>query len=400
MRDPMRVLRLSSVFEPAPAGALPPPRFDPVGGMQTHTGELTRALDALGVWQTVVTTGPPGGVRCSSFGRHAALVRLGARFPVFRQCYAVPAARVVHRLAARADLVHAHLGEDIAIVPLALSAAWRHRLPLVLTVHSSMRHTLPISGARSAVLRVLGGTLERYGERRAQAVITLTTRLARLLAAHGVPADRLHVIPSGVRRALFHSADGAHLVDVPRPRVLFLGRLHRQKGVADLVRALALVPSAHLVLAGDGPERARLSRLAGVLGLAHRVRFLGFVPHDQVPALLRDVDLLVMPSRYEELGTALVEARHVGVPVVATRVGGIPDVVRDGVDGLLVPPGDIVALAGALQRLVDDPVLADVLASRARRRAASYTWDSLAERVLDVYQRVVREYEPARRGSR
>ncbi|MCP2257272.1 Glycosyltransferase involved in cell wall bisynthesis [Streptoalloteichus tenebrarius] len=387
----MRVLRLSSVFEPARDGELPPARFDPVGGMQTHTGELTRALDALGVRQTVVTTGPPGRVRCSTFGRHAVLVRLGAGVAWFRQCYALPAARLVPRLAARADVVHAHLGEDLAIVPIAVLAARWHRLPLVLTIHSSLRHTLAVNGFRSALLRVVGGVLEGYGEHRAHAVITLTTRLARLLAADGVAPERLHVIPSGVRRALFHTVDGAPLADVPRPRVLFLGRLHRQKGVADLVRALTLVPSARLVLAGDGPERDRLARLADALGVADRVRFLGFVPHDRVPSLLRDADLLVMPSRYEELGTALVEARHVGVPVVATRVGGIPDVVRDGVDGLLVPPGDIPALACALHRLVHDPALARRLARQARAHADQYTWEVLAGQVLDVYREVLRE---------
>ena len=408
----LRILRLTSVFEPPPggpgAGAV---AFDPVGGMQTHTGELTRALDALGLCQTVVTTRPPGTPATARFGERARVVRLGVPVTAFRQFYAVPASRVLPRLAAASDLVHAHVGEDIAVVPLALAATWRGGIPLVLTVHCSVRYTLTVRSTRAALLKTLGGWWERRGECRADRVIVLTARLAGILVDHGVPADRIDVIPSGVRPRLFAASDGSAASAVsdgadpaaalPRPRVVFLGRLHRQKNV-DLLLAAAvrLRHPAHVVLAGDGPERRRLEELSRQLGLADRVTFLGFVDHDRVPALLRGADLLVMPSRYEELGTAMVEAMHSGVPVVATRTGGIPDVIRDGVSGLLVAPGDVDGLAGAIDRMLADPAQRRRWGERGRHRVAEYRWDRLADRVLEVYGAAVSARAASTRGAR
>ncbi|HEU4420909.1 MAG TPA: glycosyltransferase family 4 protein [Pilimelia sp.] len=385
----LRVLRLCSVFE-APAGVLDAraARFDAVGGMQTHTGELTRALDGLGVRQTVVTTRQPGLPPVVRAYDRAVVVRLGLPVAVCRQFYAVPAARLVPRLAARADLIHAHLGEDLAVVPIALTAARQRRIPLVLTVHTSVRYTLAVTGFRSAMLRTVGGWWERRGERRADQVVALTHRLAQILTGHGVPADRVRVIPSGVRRELFASAEAPDpLAGLPSPRVVFLGRLHPQKNVDVVVGAMALVrdPGAHLVIAGDGPHRDRLVRLCGRLGLRERVTFLGFVDHDRVPALLRGADVLVMPSRYEELGTAVVEAMHCGVPVVAARTGGMPGLVGDGEAGLLVDPGDVAGFAAAIDRLLADPAARRRMGEQGRRRAAGHGWDRLVGQILDVY---------------
>lgn len=401
--DNLRVLRLCPVFEP-PAGCLEmrPAAFDAVGGMQTHTGELTRALDDLDVVQIVVTTRRPGVPPVTRFARRAVVARLGLPVAGFRQFYAVPAARLVPRLAAAVDLLHAHLGEDLAVVPIALAAARRNRVPLVLTVHTSVRHTLSVTGARSALLKIVGGWWEQRGERHADQVIALTPRLARILTDHRVPADRIRVIPSGVRPELF-AAPGVPdpLAGLPAPRVVFLGRLHRQKNVDVLLRAAARLrfPGAHLVLAGDGPQRSRLADLCERLGLRGRVTFLGFIAHDRVPALLRGADVLVVPSRYEELGTALVEAMYCGVPVVATRTGGIPQVVVDGVTGLLVAPGDAAGLAEAIDRLLGDPWLRRRMGEHGRQRARDYRWDRLARQVLDVYAAALgRPGLPARSG--
>jgi glycogen(starch) synthase len=141
-----------------------------------------------------------------------------------------------------------------------------------------------------------------------------------------------------------------------------------------------------VLLVGDGPERPALEREVGRLGLGDRVRFLGFVPHDRVPAILTHADLLVLPSLYEELGTVLLEAMWVGLPIVASRTGGIPDVIEDGINGLLVPPGDPHTLAGAIDRVLGTPDLARRLAEAASQRAKEYDWEVLAERVLKVYR--------------
>ena len=381
------MLRLCSVFEP-PAAALAgaAARYDPVGGMQSHTGQLTRALDACGVAQTVVTAWRPGAVRSERLGGRSRVVRLGAPVRRFRQLYAPAAALVVPRLAAGTDLVHVHLGEDLAVVPLGLLAS-RRRRPVVLTVHCSLRHTLQASGGRGLVLSTVGAALESVGEWRADAVIVLTRRLADRLLAGGLDPGRVHVIPSGVDLRLFARAQPDPAPDLPRPRVLFVGRLAAQKGVSTLLEAVPLLRArAAVVLVGDGPRRPALERQAGRLGPG-RVRFQGFVPHAEVPAWLAAADVLVLPSIYEELGSVLLEAMAAGLPVVASAVGGIPDAL--GAAGRLVPPRDPAALAAAVDEILDDPALAAELAAAARRRAAAFSWDVLAGRVLEVYREAV-----------
>jgi glycogen synthase len=156
-RTRIKVLRLCSVFEP-PASALVGKGvgFDPIGGMQNHTAELTRALDRRGVAQTVVTTRPPTAPHFQRLGNHARVVRLGLPIRRPRQLYGLQASIIAPILASRADLVHVHLGEDLAVLPIGAAAAKLHRLPLALTVHMSMRHTLVVSNLRSAILKTLG----------------------------------------------------------------------------------------------------------------------------------------------------------------------------------------------------------------------------------------------------
>jgi glycogen synthase len=383
----LAVLRLCSVFEP-PQAALTGvgTRYDPVGGMQSHTGQLTRALDACGVAQTVVTAWRPGALRPERLGSRSRVVRLGAPVRRFRQLYAPTAALVLSRLAADADLVHVHLGEDLAVVPLGLLAS-RRRRPVVLTVHCSLRHTLRPAGGRGLALSTVGAALESLGERRADAVIVLTQRLADRLVAEDLAPGRVHVIPSGVDLRRFAGRLPDPAPDLPRPRVLFVGRLAGQKGVSTLLDAVPLLRSrAVVVLVGDGPQRPALERQAGRLGRG-RVRFQGLVAHAEVPAWLAAADVLVLPSVYEELGSVLLEAMAAGLPVVASAVGGIPEAL--GAAGRLVPPHDPAALAGAVDELLDDPALAARLGEAARRRATAFSWDALAGRVLEVYREVV-----------
>ena len=246
----LRVLRLCSVFEP-PASVLAGRgvRFDPIGGMQNHTAHLVRALDRRGVVQTVVTTRPPGAPRRQRIGA-SVVRRYGLPVRTLRQLYSVPAAVVVPCLARRADLLHVHLGEDLCVVPIALAAARAARIPLVLTVHASLRHTVAVTDTRSWVLHHLGGRLERIGEHEADATITLTRRLAGMLSDDGVAPERVHVIPSGVVPADYDGDAPDPWPRIGRPRVVFVGRLARQKGVRTLIAAAERLrtPGVRMVL--------------------------------------------------------------------------------------------------------------------------------------------------------
>jgi glycogen synthase len=385
------LLRLCSVFEPPPSALVGKGvRFDPIGGMQNHTAELTRALDRRGVVQTVLTTRPPTARRLQRLGDHARAIRLGLPVRRFRQLYGSQAAILAPILAVRADVVHVHLGEDLAVLPVGAAAARLHRLPLVLTVHTSLRHTLAGCDLRSVVLKTVGNPIERWGEYSAEAVLVITPRLYKLLLADGVDENRVHIIPPGVNPSLFEGPFEDPFAGVGRPRVLFVGRLAPQNGLGTLVAAAGLLedPSAQVLLVGNGPERKALEWESKRIGIADRVHFVGFVAHERLPAVLAHADLLVLPSIYEELGTVLLEAMQAGLPIVACKTGGIPDVIEDGVNGLLVPPGNPGALARAIDRLLADRDLARRLSEEARQQARDYDWEVLAERVLRVYQGV------------
>ncbi len=383
----LRVLRLCSVFEPDDAD-VGRPEYDPIGGMQTHTAALTRALDARGLHQTVITArlGGPAGVH--RVGRQTTVVRVGLPIARLRQGWALGAARAALRHGS-VDLVHAHQGEDLALLPLAAGIARRAGCPLVVTLHCSLRHSVPRLGRRLTALNLLGGAVEESALRSASAVIALTrTTAARL----GGPY-RTAVIPSGVECSLFRDAAPSPLLaSVPRPIVLYVGRLAQQKDVPTLVRAFGRMRSeASLVLVGDGPDRPAVDTALDALPaeIRARVHRFGFQPHAAIPGLLAAADLVALPSVYEEMGSVLAEALHSGAPVVASRVGGIPDVVRDGETGILVPPGQPDRWAGAIDGLLAAPAIRARMQVACRRAAQEYQWDELAGRVLDVYREAV-----------
>ncbi len=226
----------------------------------------------------------------------------------------------------------------------------------------------------------------------------LDPRLAAEVAVGGPAARELEGLrhrPPGSIRVVWNGVP----VPVPgaapaRPRgarvlVGGVGRLHEQKGFDVLVRALALLPhDVHVVLVGDGPEAGALRALARDLGVADRLTLTGWV--ERPSSWYAALDVLAMPSRFEGLPLVLLEALHVGVPVVATPVGSIGDAVRDGDTGLLVPVGDAEALAAAVGRLVSEADLGRRIAVAGRALAAErFTVAAMARSYEALYDEVL-----------
>jgi glycosyltransferase involved in cell wall biosynthesis len=204
------------------------------------------------------------------------------------------------------------------------------------------------------------------------------------------------VVFNGIDTALFRPvAPDAGLrgrlgVAAGAPLLLFVGRLQPWKGVETAIRALALLPAAHLAVAGDGEDRARLTALAGELGLAARVHFLGAVERASLPPLYAAADLLVATSHASEtFGIGLVEAQACGLPVVASRFGGFPEVVDEGRTGLLFAPRDHAALAAAAGALLADPQRRAAMAAAGPPWAAQFAWPAVADRVEAAYAGLV-----------
>jgi len=174
--------------------------------------------------------------------------------------------------------------------------------------------------------------------------------------------------------------------------ILYVGQLIGRKGLPYLIEAMDVVRknvrNAKLLLIGQGADEGSLQDLVEKRGLADQVFFLGVENHEHVLAFMNVSDLFVLPSIEEAFGIVLVEAMSQGLPVVATDVQGVPSIVRDGVNGYLVPPRDEKALAAGILSLLKDNQLARKMGERNRRDSEQYRWDHLADRYMDVYQRI------------
>ena len=278
----------------------------------------------------------------------------------------------------------------------ALAAKRATGLPLVVTLQGELTMDATRLFQRAAwAKRVMRQSLER-----ADAITACSGQtLAEAEAWFGRPfGERGRVVYNGIA-----AEDLAGTVEPfvhPRPYVLAIGRHVVQKGFDLLLRGMAKLSADpafdhDLVLAGDGAEHASLRSLAGELGLAGRVVFPGRVDHAMAMRLFAGCSFFVLPSRHEPFGIVNLEAMAAGKAVVATRVGGVPEIVTDGVNGVLVPGEDAASLAAAVGRMAGDAALRDRLGRAGRERATGFTWPAIADQYIAVYEQVIRAGRPA-----
>ena len=212
------------------------------------------------------------------------------------------------------------------------------------------------------VLGRLGGTYDLRHFRRCDHLAGNTRTLVRWIVDQGWPGERAHYLPNFAPDL----SNATPAVLPPGRTVLALGRLHPNKAFDVLIRAMALLPGTRLLLAGEGPERARLQALVGELRLAGRVELAGW--RSDTASLLAAADVLAVPSRREPLGNTVLEAWSAGCPVVAADADGPAELIRSGEDGLLAPRESPDALASSLRAVLDDEGLHARLAENGRRR--------------------------------
>lgn len=226
--------------------------------------------------------------------------------------------------------------------------------------------------------------------RRAAHVFTPSAYLRELALEWGVRPERVSVLPNPAPAlpALASREEARRALGVDGPTFAFAGRLTAQKSLETALEALARVPEATLLIAGEGDRLEALRARASELGLNGRVRFLGPQPRDRVLELFRAADAAVLSSAWENFPHTVVEALAAGTPVIATDVGGVREAVEDERNGLVVPAGDVDALAAALRRYLADGELRARLQSEARPSVERFSPDAVFTELDSVLRRV------------
>ena len=327
------------------------------GGAETYSADMMASLHAAGVEQVAVV--PRASIQHNRLAVEG--VRLGAdvleaRLGLLRR----------RRLAAlievfKPDLVHCWMRRAASLVP---------------------KLDVPVIGW-------FGGYYEPANFSRCSHFVGVTPAIVEHMVERGVPVARAHYVPTFPTIEASQPVRRADLATPAEATVLLsLSRLHEKKGLDVLLQALAELPACHAWIAGDGPLEGDLKALAARLGVADRVRFLGW--RSDRGALLGAADICVLPSRWEPFGTVMLEAWAAGTPLVAAASQGPSALIEDGSNGLLVPVDDAPALAAAIRRLMAEPALTTHLIERGRADyQQGFTREAVTERMLALYRQLI-----------
>ncbi|MBW1793725.1 MAG: glycosyltransferase family 4 protein [Deltaproteobacteria bacterium] len=276
------------------------------------------------------------------------------------------------------DLIDAHYVYPDGYA--ALKVAKGLGVPLVVSARGTDINLYPnLPGIRKKVRKVL---------RRADAIVGVSQALIDSMIELGAPAKRCHLIPNGVDLRAFHPLDG---VNSGRPirRLLAVGNLKPEKGFFSLLEAMKILKSEHpdllLSIVGSGSEETRLRAKCGQLGMQQHVSFLGAIPHSKMPEYYRRVDVFCLSSLREGCPNVIMEALATGIPIAATPVGGVPELVRDGANGFLANNHSPQAIADAIARVLErvwDP-------HEIRQTVKGRSWEKVADEIQKVFEDVV-----------
>jgi glycosyltransferase involved in cell wall biosynthesis len=278
------------------------------------------------------------------------------------------------------DVVHAHMMTGALI---ARFGRLRRRYVLITTVHNEFQKS---------------ASLMRFADR----VVGVTEAVAASMALRGAAPERLSAVRNGtIGTPRFADVPMPSSPQLKRPSITTVAGMYQRKGIQDLLCAFALLrerfPEAALYLVGNGPERPMMEALAKELGLEGHAHFPGFIANPA--AYLAETDIFVLASHQEPAGLVLCEAREAGCAIVATRVGGIPEMVDGGEAAILVPPKDPEALSNAIGHLLGNEAARAELVERGRRNLETFSVQQISDSYLAIYERAIDEVRPGRRAD-
>ncbi len=352
-------------------GPLPPP----AGGMANQTRQLAELLEAAGAQVSLVQTNAP--YRPAWVGSVPMLRALCRLLPYLWQLWCLAGrARVLHVMANSGWSWH------LFAAPAIWVARWRH-VPVVVNYR----------GGEAAAFLARSGRSVTWSMRRVAKLVVPSGFLQQVFGQYGLQAE---IVPNVVDLQRFHPAAKADVGALVGPQLLVARNLEPIYDNATALRAFALVqkamPQARLVVAGTGPELAALQSLTDALGLVGYVQFAGRLDRDAMADCLRHSSVALNPSLADNTPNSVLEALASGVPVVSTKVGGVPYLVTHGHTALLVPPADPQTMAQQVLRLLRDPGLAAQLRANGLREVQRYTWAAVEPRLDAVYAAVLAEH--------
>lgn len=370
MREPSRPVPLKVCL----VGPLPPPS----GGMANQTRQLARFLGEEGIEVDIVQVNPPY--------RPAWIGRLRGVRAVFRL---LPYLRRLWLSTGRADLIHVMANSGWAwhffAAPAVWLGHWRGK-PVVVNYRGGEAESF-----FDAQFRWVKPTLVR-----AKLVVVPSGFLEAIFVRRGVPT---FIVPNIIDLSRFSPTVGrqwgCHLIVTRNLEDIY--------DIPTALRAFVAIrsdyPAARLTVAGSGPRRQDLERLCAELHIDDAVHFTGRLDNEHIAELYRNADVLLNPSRADNMPISLLEAMASGVPIVSTDVGGIPYLVKDEESALLVPPGQPAQMAAAALRVLGDALLAERLRTAGIEGAQRYTWPKVRERLFDAYEKVLTAPLPSLKAS-
>jgi len=404
-KSKLRVLMLSWEY---------PPHV--VGGLGAHVAALAPALVRAGVQVYLVTPRWKGGEAQEAFSAGKARARKTPPPSVYRvnppmagmgnffadvqqtNLNLEEQGQRVHDQVGGFDLIHAH---DWLVAFAAASLKRLYKIPLLATIHATER------GRGRGVLggemsHAINGT-EWWLTYEAWRVIACSQFMSDEVTAYfNLPADKISIVPNGVDAALFDGLDGTDLAEfrarwaLPAERIVFnVGRVVQEKGAHLIVeaapRVLAEIPNTRFIIAGAGSMVEHLKRRAAELGVSDKVTVAGFISDPDRNRLLKVADAAAFPSLYEPFGIVALEAMAAQCPVIVSEVGGLKEVVKHDVTGVMVYPDNVESLAWGILHTLNDPAGARARAAKAYSIAkGEYSWERIAERTVEIYKEIVR----------
>lgn len=394
------------------------------GGMNVYVHQLTRTLGKLGVRVDVFTRSQDEHVPhvLHDLGYHNRVVHIpaGPEIPLPKTELERYIPKFVQGIKSfteskniQYDLIHSHYWMS-GLAAIELSKTWD--IPFL-----HMFHTLVLMKNRIAQTpQEMEGEYRILGEKKviskANRIIAATlAEKSQLEFLYDAPSSKISVIPPGVDTRHFYPIpkdEAKEVVGVPEDShtILFVGRIEPLKGIDKLIQAISIIQKNgelrccphNLVIIGGEPnakpedmnaEMARLQDMVEDLGIENFVIFLGKQDQQMLPYYYSAVEVVVMPSHYESFGMVALEAMACGTPVVASQVGGLAFLVRDGETGFVVPGNDVEMLAKRLIELIKDKELRNKLGNKSAEYAQLYAWENISEKMIEVYNQVLEKHK-------